>query len=69
MIKLNPTDPEDVTKAELIARRQVFEIYELVKKHADGMENSFLMMTAAEIGVRRSGNREKREKGKTFTLL
>ena len=23
-----------------------------MKKHADGLENSFLMMTAAEIGVR-----------------
>jgi len=51
---MDPTSPEDVTKAELLARRQVFEIYEFLKKHADGLENSFLMMTAAEIGVRES---------------
>lgn len=54
VIKKNPTLPEDVTEAELIARKQVYEIYDFMKKHADGLENSFLMMTAAEIGVRES---------------
>jgi len=54
VVKLDPTSPEDVTKAEIIARRQVFEIYDFMKKHADGLENSFIMMTAAEIGVRES---------------
>ena len=50
----NPTNPVEVTEAEIIARRQVFEIYDFMKKHADGLENSFLMMTAPEIGVRES---------------
>ncbi len=54
VVRKNPTDPFDVTKAELMAREQVFEVYDFIKKHADGMENSFLMMTAAEIGVRES---------------
>ena len=54
VIKLNPTDAEDVTSAELIAREQVKELYEFMKKHAKGLENSFLMMTAQEIGVRES---------------
>ena len=54
VVKLNPTDPMDITKAEVIARKQVFEIYEFMKEHADGLENSFLMMTASEIGVRES---------------
>lgn len=54
VIKLDPTSPWDVTKAELIARKQVREIYEFMKLHADGLENSFLMMTAGEIGVRES---------------
>lgn len=54
VVKLDPTSPTDVTKAEIIARKQVKEIYEFLKKHADGLENSFLMMTAAEIGVRES---------------
>ena len=54
VIKHDPTDPEDVTRAEIIAREQVKEIYEFMKKHGAGLENSFLMMTAAEIGVRES---------------
>ena len=54
VVKLDPTDAEDFTKAEMIARKQVFEIYEFMKKHADGLENSFLMSTASEIGVRES---------------
>ena len=54
VVKKNPTSPEEVTEAEVLARRQVYEIYEFMKKHADGLEDSFLMMTAAEIGVRES---------------
>lgn len=54
VVKKNPTSPEEVTEAEILARRQVYEIYDFMKKHADGLEDSFLMMTAAEIGVRES---------------
>ena len=54
VVKLNPVDIEDVTKAEIIGRLQVREIYEFMRKHACGLENSFLMMTASEIGVRES---------------
>ena len=54
VVRKDPTNPEDVTEAELLARRQVYEIYDFMKKHADGLEDSFLMMTAAEIGVRES---------------
>ena len=54
VVKKDPTNPLDVTEAEIIARKQVYEIYEFMKQHGDGLENSFLMMTAAEIGVRES---------------
>ena len=54
VVKKNPTSPEEVTEAEILARRQVYEIYDLLKKHADGLENSFLMMSASHIGVRES---------------
>ncbi len=54
VVKKNPTDPFDVTEAELLARDQVFEVYDFLKKYADGVENSFLLSTAAEIGVRES---------------
>ncbi|MBR2988740.1 MAG: FAD-dependent oxidoreductase [Clostridia bacterium] len=54
VVKKNPVDPFDVTEAEILARKQVREIYEFLKIHADGLENSFLMSTAGEIGVRES---------------
>lgn len=54
VVKLDPTSVYDLSNAEMIARDQVREIYEFMKKHADGLENSFLMMTASEIGVRES---------------
>ena len=54
VVKKDPTCPEDVTEAEVLARQQVQEVYDLLKEHADGLENSYLMMTAAEIGVRES---------------
>ena len=54
VVKKNPTDPSDVSEAEILARQQIFEVYEFMKKNADGLENSFLMSSAAEIGVRES---------------
>ena len=54
IVKKNPTDPFDVTAAEIEARRQVEEIYQWLKQNANGLENSFLMSTASEIGVRES---------------
>lgn len=54
VVKLNPTDPFDLTKAELIAREQVMELYMFMKNNIKGFENSRLAMTGAEIGVRES---------------
>ena len=54
IVKKDPTSAIEVTEAEILARKQVYEIYNFMKEHADGLENSFLMMTAAEIGVRES---------------
>lgn len=54
IIKLSPTDPFELTKAEMEGRRQVKEMFEFLKRNADGFENAYLMMTAAEIGVRES---------------
>lgn len=54
VVKKNPTSPEEVTEAEILGRKQVFEIYNFMKEYADGLENSFLMSTAQEIGVRES---------------
>lgn len=54
IVKKNPVDPFDITKAELEAREQVYEVYEFLKEYADGLENSYISMTASEIGVRES---------------
>ncbi len=54
VVKKDPTVTLDVSEAELIARKQVFELYDFLKKHADGLEESYIISTAAEIGVRES---------------
>lgn len=54
VIKKDPTSPIDVTEAEILARKQVYEMLAFLKEHAVGVENSFLMMTAPEIGIRES---------------
>ena len=54
VVKLDPTNPFDVTKAEIEAREQVFEIYLLIKNNFECFKNAQLLMTASEIGVRES---------------
>lgn len=54
VINLNPTNSEDVTKAQFIARQQVFEIYEFLKNNFECFQKSVLLLTAPEIGVRES---------------
>lgn len=53
VVKHDPTDPVEVTKAELIAREQVFEIMEILKE-IPGYEKAFLQSTALQIGIRES---------------
>lgn len=54
VIKYNPTDVFDITKAEIEAREQVFEIFDFIKQNAKSFKNAFLLNTAPEIGVRES---------------
>lgn len=54
IVKLNPVDPFDVTRAEIEAREQVFELYEFLKQNIDGFQNADILSTASEIGVRES---------------
>ena len=54
VIKYNPTDPEDVTKAEIEAREQVWEMFQFLRCCAGGCENATLLSTAMQIGVRES---------------
>ena len=54
VIKHNPTDPFDLTRAELQAREQMFEMYHFLKENIPGFENSEILVSAPEIGVRES---------------
>ncbi len=55
VVKHNPVNPFDVTKAEMEARRQVTEIMNFFRdNNIPGMENARLVYTAPSIGVRES---------------
>jgi len=54
IVRRNPVDPFDLTKAEIEAREQVLELFTFMKENIDGFQNSDLLMTAPEIGVRES---------------
>lgn len=54
VIKLDPTNPFDVTQAEMLAREQMFELYHFLRDNVPGCEKSQLVYSASEIGVRES---------------
>lgn len=54
VIKLDPTNPFDVTNAEMMAREQMFELYYFLRDNIPGCEKSQLLYSAGEIGVRES---------------
>lgn len=51
--RLNPLDPWDLTEAEIKLRQQVWQIMDLLKE-LPGFEESFLLQTATQVGVRES---------------
>lgn len=54
IVKLNPTDAFDLTKAEIISREQALELFLFLKENFECFKNSHLLSTAAQIGVRES---------------
>ena len=54
IVKRNPTDPFDVTKAEIEAREQVFELCHFLKDNIEGFERARVLSTAIQIGIRES---------------
>lgn len=50
--KLNGTDADDLTRAEIIGRKQAMEVYNFMKKRIPGFGNSVLISTGPQIGVR-----------------
>lgn len=54
IIGRNPIKSSELTEAEFEAREQVHELFSFMKKNIPGFENSALIMSAAQIGVRES---------------
>ncbi|MDD4124577.1 MAG: FAD-dependent oxidoreductase [Eubacteriales bacterium] len=54
VIKYNPVDCRDITKADIEAREQVFELHNFLVNHIPGFENSKVLSTAVQTGVRES---------------
>ena len=54
IIKLDPTDPFAVSKAEMDARKQIFEMYRFLRENAPSCANATVCNTAISIGVRES---------------
>ena len=54
VVKLDPTNAEDVTKAEIIAREQVFEMVNFLRENFEPFKDADLVSTGIQIGVRES---------------
>ena len=54
VLKYNPTDVFDLSKAEIEGRRQVAEMFEFLRKYSEGCKNASLVSIAPEIGIRES---------------
>ncbi len=54
VVKLDPTNAEDVTKAEIIAREQVFEMVNFLRENFEPFKDADLVSTGIQIGARES---------------
>lgn len=54
IVKLDPTNPFEVSKAEMQARRQVYEMVEFLKENSEAFKNSTVVSIATDIGIRES---------------
>lgn len=54
IVMKDPVDPWQLTEAEIEGRRQAWQIWSFLKRTVSGFEQSYLQMTAAQIGIRES---------------
>lgn len=54
VVKHNPVDPFELSEAEMIARKQILEMYMFLKTNSSAFEHSTLVNSASHIGVRES---------------
>ena len=54
VVMLDPTNPFDVSKAEVMARKQIHELIGFLKENTDAFRESTLISVAVDIGIRES---------------
>ena len=54
ILGLNPTSGDDLTKAALEGREQIYTVTDFFRKYAPGFEDAFVLDSAAALGVRES---------------
>ncbi|MBQ8407908.1 MAG: FAD-dependent oxidoreductase [Clostridia bacterium] len=54
VVKHDPTSTEELSHAEILARRQVLEMYNFLLEHSEACRDSIISTIADEIGVRES---------------
>jgi hypothetical protein len=54
IVKVNALDVDDLTRAEIEGRRQVKDVVEYLQRHVPGFEDSYLVTTGPQIGIRES---------------
>lgn len=54
VIGVDPTNPWELSRAELIAREQVFELVGFLKSNLDAFKNAYLISSGVQIGARES---------------
>jgi len=52
VVKVDGTRGEDLTRAEVEARRQMVELIEFLKQKVSGFENAYLLVSGTQIGIR-----------------
>lgn len=52
--EIDPLNPDDLSRAEVQARRQVMQVAKFFREHVPGFENARIAATATQIGVRES---------------
>ena len=50
----NPVDPVSLSRAETEGRRQVWELFDFMRKRIPGFENTHLLFTGPRVGIRSS---------------
>ncbi len=54
IIKLDPTNPFEISRAEIMARKQIVELEKFLKENSTAFRSSSIINIAAEIGIRES---------------